>query len=180
MSLLTNFQSVQNKIVQANNIAESLWDTSRFIGHNENQWRFTKYNGNKGSSTYQPTLADVTGKTPNNTYFKNDGYSGNFNVGDYYTGLVECWVHCLAATNLSVTGTNDDYGAIYLNDTLQFRINTVGSVTGTVKFVKGWNHFQYVFYEHTGNDCAYINKTLHTQSFIDKMYAYGEKVIYNG
>lgn len=176
MSLLTNFQIVETKMDTANSIATSIWDPSRFVGYRENQWRFTRYDGSKGSATYQPVLADVTGKTPSATYYKNDGYSGDFNVGEYYTGLVECWVHCTEATVLSVTGTNDDYGVIYLNDILQFRINTVGSGTGNVSFRKGWNHFQYVFYEHTGGDYAYINKTLHTLSFIDKMYAYGEVV----
>lgn len=180
MSLLTNFQSVQDKIDKANDIAESLWDTSYFRGYNENQWRFRYYAVDKGSGTYQPQLSDVIDKTFSTYSYPADGYTSKFNRGDKYIGYVECYVYCLTAADLSITATNDDYGVIYLNDILQFRINTVGSVTGTVRFQKGWNHFQYIFYEYSGDDYAYINKTLHTQSFISEMYAYGEEVPRNG
>ena len=175
MSLLTDFKEIEDKISKANAWAKRLFEVPKFMGHNENQWRLNRYNGSKGSDTYAPTLDDVVGRTPNNIYYYEDGYTSNFNVGDNYVGLVECWVHCTEDRDLVITANNDDYGAIYLDDALQFRNDRVGAGSGTVSFKKGWNHFQYVFYEHNGGDRAYINVALHTQDFIDFMYAYGER-----
>lgn len=175
MSLYTQWQEITNKIVDANEICESMWDETYFVGYQPNKWRFRWYSVDKGSGTYQPQLSDITNKTFNTYGYLADGYTSKFNRGDKYIGYVDCMVHCTQDTNLSITATNDDYGVIFLDDVLQFRINTVGSVTGTVKFKKGWNHLQYIFYEYGGDDYAYINKALHSQSFIDEMYAYGEE-----
>lgn len=175
MSLLTDFKEVRSKILRANSLAELIFDTERFIGYNPNQYRLNRYNDRKDSGAYEVTLDDILDRTPDNVYYYNDGNKAAFNIGDYYIGCVECWVHCTENRDLTVTATNDDYGALYLNYELQFDNYKTGSSEGVLHFKKGWNHFQHVFYEHSGGDSAYINVSLSTQDFVDYMYAYVER-----
>ena len=176
MSLLSDFNVKKNLIEKANQICGTLWEPVRFDTDIPNKWKFSFRSANN-NDTYQPVLSDVTDYPMTFYNYYDDGYTNKFNKGDHYIGVAECWIHCTSNTDLSVSASNDDYGVIYLNDELQFRINKVGGwETGTIHFKQGWNHLQYIFNEATGEDYAYINKTLHTQSFIDEMYAEGKEV----
>lgn len=179
MSLLTQFNEVKSKIENANYICDSMWGSTRYKGYNENYWRLLRFNGSTYSATYTPTLNDFVGLEADSATYYADGYTSQFNVGNNYLGMVECYVHCTEAASLSVIAKNDDYGAIYINGVLQFNISVCGqNKTGTLNFKPGWNYIQYIFNEVNGDDYAYINTSLHTQSFIDKMYASLEVIEY--
>lgn len=135
----------------------------------KNKWRCLKYNINDGSNT--PNVSKVKAYPVVAVQYRAQDTSQNWNWGDRYIGVRECWVYCNRNYTLSTTAWTDDAGRVYLNNS---SITTTVSCTGktvSLPFKAGLNHLEIFFTEGTGGDAAYITTDLSAQSWVDWMYA---------
>lgn len=168
MSLLTQFQSKQNKISIANVWCDFILN-HKIAMENQNCWQCRYYNITSSSA---PTLSTIAGLTPTKTMIKADFNSyTNWGWGDSYVGYMQCYVKCSRDYSLSTTFYTDDAGRIYCNNVSLATSASCRNTSVTIPFKEGWNKVIIMFQEGSGEDGAALLTKLSTQSFVECMYA---------
>lgn len=140
----------------------------RTLFQNPNQWKCTKYSRRHGNS---PSRSDMTNYFATALQYRNHDTSQNWNWGDYYIGVRECYVYCSQAYTLSTTLFTDDAGTIFLNGSQIATSASCTNKTVSLPFKKGLNHVEITFNEGDGGDGGYITTNLFTQSWVKWGYA---------
>lgn len=135
----------------------------------QNKWRCLKYSINDGSNT--PDVSKVKLRLVDAVQYRAHDTSKNWDWGDRYIGVRECWVYCSRNYTLSTNVFTDDAGRVYLNNSSLTTTESCKQKSVSIPFKKGLNHLEIFFTEGTGGDAAYITTNLATQSFVDWMYA---------
>lgn len=170
MSLLSQWTEDKNNINTALDKSELNVSSSdlesKFM--NKNQWRCLKYNLSYSST---PSYSTIQNYAASAVHYRNHDTSQNWNWGDSYIGVRECYVYCNKDYTLNTSFFTDDAGRIYLNGSSITTSTSCQTKSVSLPFKKGLNHVEIMFQEGSGGDAAYLNTNLATQSWVDWMYA---------
>lgn len=180
MSLLTKWSEVRDGMLELTNKIDSVKGSNfeqnmsspeyvRALYDKPNQWRCLKYNTRNGTNT--PSLDNLITYGCAGVQYRSHDTSANWNWGDSYIGVRECYVYAKRDYDLSTSYFTDDAGRIYLNGSSIATNSSCETKSVTLKFKKGLNHVQILFNEGSGGDAGYLNTNLATQSWVEWMCA---------
>ena len=139
-----------------------------------NKWIMKHYsNITLANADTYPLLSDIEGLTPTSETIIEDTH--NFvseRIADFYIRHYKTKVYCNVAKTVTLKLQSDDTTTCYINNTIAFKYknyNAFGDVT--MKFNKGWNTLELLYYEHAGADIMIFN---------DKISNHVDILDYNG
>ena len=121
----------------------------------KNQWKCTKFPYN-GSADTSPTVSWMRQYISTALHYRNQDTSQNWDWGDSYTGIRECWVYMNAQTSVSTTLWTDDAGALFINGSSVATSTSCTNKSVSFTLRKGLNHILIAFSEYRGGDGGYI------------------------
>ena len=139
-----------------------------------NKWTMKHYsNVTLASSGTYPLLSDIEGLTPTSeTIIEDTNNLLSERIADFYIRHYKTKVYCSVAKTVTLKLQSDDTITCYINNTIAFKYtnwNAFGDVT--MKFNKGWNTLELLYYEHTGGEIIIFN---------DKISNHVDILDYNG